>query len=1001
MKKNLLQHLFYKTVIIVLLVFGFNQLFARSPDINFEPERSFSEVTVNDFESTRIKFAFEGLYYIHVETREGMFTELIMPRGYSVGDLGTPKLPASKKLIEIPFGAEVSVKVKSYTTEEYRLSDFGIEHPLMPVQPSLRKDQNIDEVPFRYRADHYGKTGFIEPGLASVEILGVMRGQRLGRLTVAPVHYNPTEGTIMVYNNIVVEIQYTGADKALTHYIKASTYSPYFDAVYNQVINPFDTRDIFEDYPDLTKYPIKMVIVSHPDFKESLQPFIEWKTIIGFKIIEAYTDEIGNTAAAIKNFIHEQYHEGTPEDPAPTFVIVAGDPGKLPASGIGGASEQVTDLYYASVDGDYFPDMYIGRLSARNVPELQNQLDKILYYQKYEFDDPSFLNDVTLIAGADHLSWNTKIGQPTVQYGTNYYFNTANGFVNVNAYLANYAGCYDEERISVSLINYTAHCSPTSWSNPSLTVSNIHNMTNTGKYPLAIGNCCMSALFSHSECIGEAWVRAKDKGAVAYIGSAPNTHWFEDFYWSVGAFPIEGQNNGYVPDTVETTLGAYDAPFVSDYRAIASLKFVGNLAITEAHLQGYPTHSNVQWYWEGYHTFGDPSTIIYLTEGDENTVEHMDYLPAGVDLFTVNANPGSYVGISKDGVLHGAALVDESGQADVPIDPLQDEGYATIAVTKPQYIPYVQEIPVKGYNTVTFDIKDKNGDEITGAVVTFDGQTNDPGDYIFKNIEEGDYEYKVEKEGYFTKESEVTVEDDTTVDVTMIGAYVVTFEIEDKDGNEIPDAVITFDGNTYDPGNYVFKELEAGTYEYVVEKNGYFTFENEIVVEEDVTVNIKLARAYIITFEVEDVKGDEITGAVITFDGVEYEPDEYIFEDIEGGTYDYKVEKKGFFTVENEITVKSNVFVKVIMEFDDTYVDMVTDAELSVFPNPARNKFTVRSNEMIKQIRLFDISGQTVKDITVNELSSEIKISNLNTGIYVMQIRTAGNVMTKRVRIVR
>ncbi len=816
------------------MVFVSTQLYGQTPKINFGAERSLTEVTENNFETTRIQLSFEGLNYLNVETREGTFTELIMPRGYSVGELGTPKLPASKKLVEIPFGAEVSVKVTAYTTEEYRLSDFGVEHPLMPVQPSLRKDQDVNEVPFEYVPEKYSKRSYIEPELASVEVLGVMRGQRLGRLTVAPVQYNPSEGTIRVYNNIELEIQYSGSDQALTNYIKASTYSPYFDVVYNRVINPFGYRDVFDDHPDLTKYPIKMVIVSHPDFEETLEPFIEWKTMQGFEIIEGYTDDIGSTPSAIQTFIHDQYNAGTPEDPAPTFVIVVGDPGKLPASATGSASGRVTDLYYASVDGDYFPEMYIGRLSARNVQELQNQLDKILYYQKYEFTDPSYLNDVTLIAGADG-TWNPRIGQPTVHYGTDNYFNAAHGFANVNAYLDSYTGCYDEERISVSLINFTAHCSSTSWASPTLSVTDVHNMTNTGKYPLAIGNCCQSALFSHAESIGEAWVRAEEKGAVAYIGSAPNTHWFEDFYWAVGAFPIQGNNNGYVPTTDETTLGAYDAPFVSDYLAVASTKFVGNLAITEAHLQNYPTHSNVQWYWEGYHTFGDPSTVIYLTEGEENDVTHMPIVPIGLDTYTVEALPGSYVAISMNGVLHGAAFVDGTGEVDVPIDPILDGGDVTIVVTKPQYIPYVEEVPAAALEgpyvvmdeylindpgqtgnanygeafTIDLTLKNVGADPVSEVTATLAGED----DYI--SLLDGDT--PVEFDGMDAGETgnTSTVEDAFSFEVSMNvpDQHQATFILTVSDGEEEWTSNLRITANapvfSIDP-NYVLDDSEGG-----------------------------------------------------------------------------------------------------------------------------------------------------------------------------------------------
>ncbi len=714
--------------------------------IELDASKSKTQVVKNDFQSLQINYTFDALHTLEVKTRQGTFHELILPQGYPVGKPGDPKLPAAKDLIEIPFGAEVEVVVKSYTTKEYDLADYDVKNPIMPNQPSLRKDQNVEDVPFQFNHDAYTKNAFAEMELAEVEVLGVMRGVRLAHITVAPVRYNPAEQTLKVYNDVELEIHFKGADKALTQHVKASTYSPYFDMLYSSTLNEPLSGDIFDDYPDLTKTPVKMLVVSDREFEQTLEPFIAWKTKTGYHMNVAYTDEIGSSATEVQDWIHEQYNAGTPEDPAPTFVVIVGDVDKVPASAIGDESGLVTDLYYASADGDYFPDMYLGRLSARNVQELQNQLDKILYYQKYEFDDPSYLDDVTLIAGQDGY-WNPNVGQPTIHYATENYFNEAHGFNNVNAYLSSYSGCYDEERIAVSLINFTAHCSPTSWAGPYLTVSDIHNMTNEGKYPLAVGNCCQSALFSHSESVGEAWVRAQDKGAVAYIGSAPNTHWFEDFYWALGAFPIQGDNNGYVPSVEETTMGAYDASFVSDYQAVASVKFVGNLAITEAHIQGYQTHvSNAQYYWEGYQTFGDPSTYIYKTQGTENQVSHMDILPIGLDTYTVEALPGSYVAISKDGVLHGAAIVDEMGEVEVPIDPVLEGGDVNIVVTGPKLIPYIETVPAAALDGpfVVLDDFDINGEPAYNQSITLDVTLKNVGSDAVGNVTavlEGDDPY--------------------------------------------------------------------------------------------------------------------------------------------------------------------------------------------------------------------------------------------------------------------
>lgn len=677
-------------ILLMSLLFSFETK-AQDLAIDFGKTSAGVNVIQDDMEQFEAIFSYNGMKTFQVSSEKGMFNEIAIDRAFSVGNIGEPKLPATKELIEIPFGAEVSVKVLNYTVNEYKLSDYGIMNPIMPVQPSMRKDQSIEDVVFEYNKKAYQKDAFIEHEIASVEILGVMRSYRIARLTIAPVSYNPVQGTIKVYNDIEVEISFVNADMELTQYVKESTYSPYFSSLQQAFLNRPQNRE-YPQHPDLTKYPVKYLIVSDRMFENSLVPFIEWKTKKGFDVVVAYTDVIGTSYSQIQSFVHAQYNAGTPEDPAPSFVLFVGDTPQIPATQ-GSSSGKMTDLYYGSVDGDYFPEMYYGRFSATNTTQLQPYIDKTLYYERYEFSDPTYLDNVTLIAGADG-TWNPNVGQPTVEYGTENYFNTDHGYANVYDYLTSpYTGCYSPERIAVSFINYTAHCSETSWGDPNLSPSMVNAFVNQDKYPLAVGNCCLAADFGYPECIGETWMRAANKGAACYIGSSPSSYWFEDFYWAVGAFPIQGNNNGYVPTYEETTWGAYDGPFVSDYVSTGAMVFVGNLAVTEVQVQGYPSHSSPLYYWQAYNVIGDPSMMIYHTQGSANTVSHLPIMPIGLDTYEVVAEPGSYIGISKDGVLHGSALVGATGVVEVEIDPILSSGLVDIVVTKPQYIPYMVQVP--------------------------------------------------------------------------------------------------------------------------------------------------------------------------------------------------------------------------------------------------------------------------------------------------------------------
>ncbi|MFC2086409.1 C25 family cysteine peptidase [Bacteroidota bacterium] len=562
----------------------------------------------------------------------------------------------------------------------------------MPVQPSVSKSEDPTQIKFEFNQKVYETNKFIEHQIADVEVLGTLRGMHLARLVVSPLSYNPVTGIIRILNDIEIDVNFSGADKALAENIKTATYSPYFEPVYDAVLNKNFDKDLYDDYPDLTKYPVKYVIISDRMFEETLQDFIEWKTKKGFDVIVEYTDEIGSSITEVQTYLHDMYNAATEEDPAPSFVLFVGDTPQIPASATGSSSGKKTDLYYCSVDGDYFPEMYYGRFSATSAAMLQNIIDKTLYYEQYQFEDASYLDRVTLIAGADG-TWNPSVGQPTVIYGTENYFNTAHGYTTVNDYLSSpYNEPYETVNEGVGFINYTAHCSETSWGDPNLGIGGVNAFTNENMYPLAVGNCCLAADFGYGECIGETWLRGENKGAVAYIGSSPSSYWYEDFYWSVGAFGNPG--GGYVPTVEETTLGAYDAPFTSDYVSVDAMLFVGNLAVTEVDVQGYPQHSSPTYYWQAYNCLGDPSLVIYHTQGEINEVSYMDILPIGVDQYDVTAEAGSYVAISFDGVLHGTAMVGETGIVTVPITPILEAGNADIVVTKPQYQPYIAQVIV-------------------------------------------------------------------------------------------------------------------------------------------------------------------------------------------------------------------------------------------------------------------------------------------------------------------
>ena len=652
-----------------------------------------AECTKSDMNSLKASFSFSTIEAQDYASERGTFSWLSLPNTVIGGNEGDPQIPVINELIAVPVGATPRIEITSYSTMDYSLEDYGI-HKLMPRQPDVFKNQDPKDVPFAYNESAYQKRGLRTEPTSSISINGTLRGVQVGQMTIEPMSYDPVNNTLRVFNNIEVEVYFDNADAKATEDMLVKTYSPYFDVLYKQLFNSRSIRDVYDEHPDLWKSPVRMLVIANRMFEDCIQDWVAWKTTKGIYVDVNYTDVIGTSADAIKSFIQTKYAEN-----APTFLMIMGDTDQVvPSITSASASQRVSDLYYSSVDGDEFVDMFHSRLSATTTAEMTAMLNKGMDYEQYTMPDPSYLNNVLLIAGEDS-GYGITVGRPTIWYASNYYYNAAHGFSNVYEFSqGTYTNCYAPLSSGVGFANYTAHGSQTSWAGPSFSVSDVANLTNEHKYFFAMGNCCQSGDWGYSTCYGEALVRAENKGAFAYIGSCPNTTWYNDYYFGVGATTVNTGVNpgtaGTMPTMDETTMGCYDAIWRDDaYNTVNSVLYSGLLACNAANALGYTMHSVTLYYWQAYHVMGDGSIMPYRVQPTANQVSHMAIFPIGMSTYEVSAVPGSYVAISKDGVLHGTGLIGETGTAQVEITPVTSGGDVTICVTAPNRIPYIQTVP--------------------------------------------------------------------------------------------------------------------------------------------------------------------------------------------------------------------------------------------------------------------------------------------------------------------
>lgn len=615
---------------------------------------------------------------------------------------GAPQLPVFSRLIEVPIcdGFKLDVKNAIYDT----LSLEGGR--VWPAQPSRSKSDTATHK-MVIDGEIYSQDAFFGFETAQVEAIGIARDRRLARLQFSPVRYNPTNGLIIVCRQATVTVSYQNVDQESS----LEVFNRYFSPAFTSGANTMNSL-----YPKAvsTAAPIRYLIVAHSMFRGQLDSFVEWKRRKGFITDIVYTDEaaVGTTTTSIAAYLQGQYTNATATSPAPTYVLIVGDHEQIPAFTGTTSTAHITDLYYISwTSGDNIPDCYCGRFSAQSVAQLTPQIEKTLMYEQYTFADPTFLDRAVMVAGVDGGSsgdYGYTHADPAMDYAITNYINGAHGFSQIyyvknntaivptatnvtigpngSSYSATVRSYYNQ---GAGWINYSAHGSATSWGTPNFTTSHAEAMTNTQKFGIMIGNCCLTNKFQTSTCLGEAVLRKGNYcGAVGYIGGSNSTYWNEDFYWAVGVRSSSSIGPSMSMAYNASNLGAYDRLCHTHGEAYSNwvasqgaLMMAGNMAVQAS------TSSRQLYYWEIYHLMGDPSVMVWLTQADTMTVSSPVAVVSGTTAITVSAVPYAYIALT-DTLTHtlvNAVWTDASGMATLQLPTSLSVGGYEIVASAQQY----------------------------------------------------------------------------------------------------------------------------------------------------------------------------------------------------------------------------------------------------------------------------------------------------------------------------
>ena len=267
------------------------------------------------------------------------------------------------------------------------------------------------------------------------------------------------------------------------------------------------------------------------------------------------------------------------------------------------------------------------------------------------------------------------------------------------------------------------------------------------------------------------------------------------------------------------------------------------------------------------------------------------------------------------------------------------------------------------------------------------------------------------------------------VEMPLVFFYDVEFIVTDDDGNAITDAVVTLNGQEFDPGQYTFV-LTNGDYDYEVSLEAYETVSGSFTVEgEDlqIPVTLSIIPLFDVTFNVNMNQADGFepgetnvyfTGSFFdwavpgTVDGQQLSPTDniYIFTQtlqLPAGTYEYKYFDGPSFD-DGEWPGDPNRVIEVTedMVVDDVFgvqtsVDDFTNNVVNLFPNPASSQVQITSDSRIMEVSVYNIAGQQVYRHNPGTQNHIINVNAFHNGIYMVQILTPEGLQTMKLQVVK
>lgn len=354
---------------------------------------------------------------------DAVHTGLLLPavQKATLGEPGTPELPAVRRLVAIPQGAAVEVDFEATIAETFKANlwpfqDQPVDQTAPTPDPTIGEEEPDPSVygnPEFVRNDNlYGTDRPYPSSPVGITRLGRFRDMELIQVEVVGGQYNGVSDEVTLFSDVKVNLAFSGQTQGFVTENVESPFESSPDVYTNSVLNHVAVLQTPFIPPIVTPnfYGEEFLILTHPNFREAADALAAWKNEKG---ILTHVFECGTgsgitgrqTNTEIDTFIENRYDSTIVK---PTYVLLLGDaefiaPFYRPR--MGDTDIIGTDWPYAerTYPGQEFPTLVptfaVGRIPVDTLAQANTVVNKIIDYEKTPpgtVGPDAFYNRVTL-----------------------------------------------------------------------------------------------------------------------------------------------------------------------------------------------------------------------------------------------------------------------------------------------------------------------------------------------------------------------------------------------------------------------------------------------------------------------------------------------------------------------------------------------------------------------------------------------------------------------------